>query len=170
MRSLTLTAITLAVMLSGCSRSDGGLPPGVSATPTQVTDAAPIEAADSGLAAAEKAWTDAALDDYQFTYTEICFCDPKPPVVIIVKDDAVDSAFYVHNSEYLSAAEAADLPTIDTLFQKIKDASEEEDAAGEKAEVVATYDDTRGYPVDVLIDPSKQFVDEEFGFEVRDFQ
>src|SRR5690606_28313169 len=96
----TLPVITLALLLSACGGSNGnGSGAEVVTEPGTGPDAEPPitpATAVTDLASAEAAWQNAALDDYQFTLTEICYCDPSPPVVIIVKDDAVESAFYKH--------------------------------------------------------------------------
>ncbi|GAA3955390.1 hypothetical protein GCM10022278_12470 [Allohahella marinimesophila] len=154
-------------MLAGCSKSDGRNEMGNEEItgPANEPVAEPEAPVIADLASAEAAWNAADLDDYQFTLTRICFCDPEPPVVIIVRDDAVESAFYQPNGEYLSAEELAELPTVDGLFQEIKDAY-----AAEVALVEASYNNARGYPESVFIDYDDNFVDEESGFEVSGFQ
>lgn len=169
----TLPVLSLSLLLSACSNGGGGNDTGTEPVTESVTGPVnetetPTEApVAAGLATAEAAWEAAAINDYQFILTRICYCDPRPPVVVIVKDDAVESAFYQHNGVYLTAAdiETDGVTTIDGLFTEIKDAY-----AAEVAGVDAIYDKARGYPVDVLINYSEEFVDEEDGFLVTGFQ
>ncbi|MDB5970812.1 MAG: putative lipoprotein [Hydrocarboniphaga sp.] len=128
------------------------------------------DAGVAALTAAQKSWSDAMIDDYQFTLTVACFCgssttDAGPgEYVVIVKDDVIESAFEKDSGEYLNADQAAALPTIDGLFTIIGDAYDDD---ADHVDVV--YDATRGYPMDITIDPISGAADDEIEYHVRDF-
>src|ERR1044071_415680 len=48
------------------------------------------------LDAARQRWRSDGLDNYSYRYERSCFCPPEivRPVIIIVRNDAVDSVFY----------------------------------------------------------------------------
>lgn len=109
-------------------------------------------------------WQAANIHDYQFTYSTYCFCAPFQNVVVIVKQDKVNSAFYQESGEYLPEDQLTGLPTIDSLFNIIDDA-----ISRNAYKLTANYNGDYGYPTDVSIDYLQNAVDEEFAFSVNNF-
>jgi len=123
---------------------------------------------DPELAAARQQWDDAAIEDYQFTLYRSCFCEVAPDgagsFVITVKSGAVDAVFHRDSGVYLSDEQAADLPTIDDLFDRL-DAAYRHGAD----EVEASYDPTLGYPLSIYIDRDAKVSDDEISYQISEF-
>jgi hypothetical protein len=119
---------------------------------------------------AEQTWANAAIHDYQYTLTLACFCGSGPTQAapgtysVVVSDDVVESAFDTGSGEYLSDDQAASLPTIDALFDRIEDAYDDD-----ADHVDVSYDAVYGFPVDLAIDPIAGAIDDEIEYHVRDF-
>lgn len=147
-----LTALGLLV-LSACSDSD---------TQTESSD-------PDILAKSMQVWEDAQILSYQYTLKVVCYCGTTETAggagdyVVTVTDGLIESAFVKDTGEYLDAERLAALPTIDDLFAEIEDAY-----ASGADEVVAEYDPTYGYPVQVLINPIMGAADDEQEYSVAD--
>jgi hypothetical protein len=127
----------------------------------------PVSPAVTDLARAMDRWEAHGPRDYSFDYQVKCFCSlDTRPLRIEVRDGEVVRALPAGSEEVLDDGAALDgIPTIDDLFKWILDAIEHE-----AAQIDATYDEQLGYPHDVFIDRIKQAIDDEFSFEVTNFQ
>jgi hypothetical protein len=103
---------------------------------------------------------------YAYTLERSCFCGPPvtSPVVIEVSGDAVQSRRYAETGEPVDAQLADAFPPIDGLFDIIEGA-----AQGGAARLVATYDPSLGYPMQIEIDYLANAADDEVTYRVRDF-
>jgi len=109
---------------------------------------------------------DGAPTAYRFQFRRHCFCGPDVVRLLRIQvlDDEVVAVHDVETGEPVTQP-IASFPTIDDLFAEI------EDAIQRKAfRIQATYDDERGYPIDVSIDYIEYAVDEEMAFQVREFE
>ncbi len=134
-------------------------------------DLLPEDDPDTGaLDAAEKQWDEAGISDYQLTLGFSCFCIPTDDFsgpgefVIVVRNAAIESAFRTDSGEYLSTAQAQSLPTVDALFDKIRDAYRRD------ADLIqADYDETYGFPTDLKINSNTRVPDAGVTYSIRDF-
>ncbi len=141
----TISYVLFAFVLIGCGSHD---------STTQNPD----------FSAAKQRWSDANVQDYQFTLRTICYCLPESDIVVSVKGGVIDTAFYKDTESPVSAERLQAVPTVNGLFDKIEDAY-----ANNAALVQVTYNGTYGYPEDVFIDYSSNLADEEFRYQVTDF-
>ncbi|MDX1396471.1 MAG: DUF6174 domain-containing protein [Gemmatimonadota bacterium] len=118
------------------------------------------------LADARARWDAREPVEYSFSFRRGCFCGPDyiREMSVRVRDGQVVSAVYVDGDEPTEPA-AELVPTIDALLDEIEEAIERD-----AHELLATYDDEFGYPLEVSIDYILQAVDEEMYFQVRDFE
>lgn len=116
------------------------------------------------LAEARSRWVRAAVDDYAFTVTPMCFCPDIAPIRVQVRDGAVVSRVYAGTGETVPADRWTRLDTAEELFAIVDDALDRG-----AFELRAEYHDQVGIPTGVWIDYERDTADEEFGFTVTDF-
>lgn len=126
----------------------------------------PLGPEQDSLASARARWNALSLDGYTYQFRRACFCPPEfvREMRIEVLGDVVNSAIYVDTSEPVTLPEA-DIPTIDDLLAEIQAAIDSEAFL-----VVATYDQTQGFPTSVSIDFIEMAIDDEMAFTVTAFQ
>jgi hypothetical protein len=117
------------------------------------------------LAAARRQWRAQAVTSYDIRYQNVCFCvtDHTAPVRLEVRNGAITGAVRLDSGQRLGAETFARYRTVDEIFDLIDQAIDEN-----AAEVNATYDASRGYPVSVYIDRDQRVADEEIGVETGD--
>ena len=125
----------------------------------------PLAPERSALGEARAAWAANAPDAYTYQFRRICFCggEVTRAVWIDVAAGVVVSVVPVDDGPPLQTP-IDEYPTIDELFEEIQDAID-----ADAHQLLATYDEERGYPVDVSIDFILEAIDEEMGFQVREF-
>jgi hypothetical protein len=100
-------------------------------------------------------WKRLGITEYTYVYARTCECPPswQQPTRVKVRNGEVVEATEVASG----AARAIDrMPTIDDLFEMIRNAFEE------SADVIRIdYDSKQYYPIDMLIDDDVQVVDNE---------
>ena len=106
---------------------------------------------------AQQTWNNAAPSDYEFDLAIGCFCAYWPgPATVVVRADTVNALLDAATGEVLQDNFGDGLlldrlgdsvPTIDGLFEIIKDALREG-----ADDVEADYDPTYGYPTNISID------------------
>jgi len=133
----------LTIGLSGCSDSTG---PG------------------SMTATAKSVWQTQAIDSYAFDYQRSCFCGFIGPVRITVEAGVV-TAVESLQADPPDLPPIATFPTIDDLLDQLENA-----AAADPVLFDVVFDEVRGYPVSAIVDISLQIADEEFGFDVSNFE
>jgi len=109
-------------------------------------------------------WQVRNLDNYQFDFRWICFCehDYISPVTITVEDGIIRDAIYTETQIPVQVNKLNRYKTIDGLFSFIRDAYD-----GNAHQVAISYDPHDGYPFEGSVDYVEMIVDEEKGFEIR---
>lgn len=110
-------------------------------------------------------WEKAGLEDYSFIYDQLCFCAFTGPHRVTVEDGTVVDVIRLPGSMTVGSTEPDYFPTIDDLFDRLRDAAERDPV---KFDI--SYDEELGYPVRADVDISEQIVDEEYSFEVRELE
>lgn len=117
------------------------------------------------LERARARWEARAPVLYEYQLRRTCFC-PRAlvrPVRITVSDGDVVAAVDPGTNEPLDPPPDG-FPTIDDLFDEIRDAID-----GEADSIEATYDGALGYPVQVFIDWIEDAIDDEMSFQVSEY-
>lgn len=146
-----LAPLTLALVTAACSFLPG-------MTPDRRTE---LQREVAGHAAR---WELAGIDSYSFTITRACFCPPEfsGPFRVTVESGAVTAVTY--EGQPVAGNTVAGVPlTIDAVFVTLL-------SLGPEASLTGTWDDTRGYPTDVSVDPIPNAVDDEFTIRIEDFE
>jgi hypothetical protein len=139
----------LVAILAGC-----GLVPGASASPR--------DAALKALPAQRAIWASHAIDDYQLTLVQQCFCPNTDPLVVTVRDGIATGV--TSNGIAVAPALIANVPkTVPELFDIV---AENADAA----DMVVAWDALLGFPTSISIDRIENAIDDEVGYTVTDFQ
>ena len=114
------------------------------------------------LAAAEAIWKRAPLRSYEYTLHYEAF-------VVDTECDSPTLRTRVVNGVVMRTAGCPALrssySSVPRIFQFIK-----ETLAKHPDKIEVTFDETRGYPVRVFVDPKSDIADDEFYFEVSDFK
>ena len=110
-------------------------------------------------------WQEAGLEDYSFVYDQLCYCPYTGPYRVTVEGGEVTAIAPLPGSSSIGGLELDYFPTIDELLDRLSVVAEQDPV---KFEV--TYDEELGYPTSADVDISEQIVDEEFSFEVREFE
>lgn len=108
-------------------------------------------------------WEATRPSAYTMVIERHCFC-PEPtrgPVRITVQATIPTSRVYTDSGEAVLAELAPVFPTIDGLFDVLRDAYDRD-----AHEVRVSYDEDTGIPFDIWIDYHEDAVDEELGFIV----
>jgi hypothetical protein len=110
-------------------------------------------------------WAETGSSNYQYTYSESCFCPPEEAIVTTVVLDEITGAFYTPSGVYLSEDDLDRLYTINRLFALIQAA-----ITNDVAILEVTYNRYRGYPEKIFIDVDENVTDDEITREVTDYQ
>lgn len=111
-------------------------------------------------------WESKQVRSYRFTLTTHAFSPTAgQPVRVEVRDGQTVSVEPLSKDFRGNPDDLVRFGTIDKLFAVVEDA---EQRGAERLE--AKYDPTYGFPSDVNIDYRAAMADEEFGFEVEDFE
>jgi len=146
-KSLTLVSLTIAATMFGAC---GG--------PT---------APERQLQAARLKWERARPAAYTITVARWCECtqEMSGPVVVAVRDGAIESRTYVASAAAVGPTYADLFPSIDGLFERIDDAHRRRAAS-----VEVTYDPEFGFPVTISIDYDRVMADDELTYRATNFQ
>ena len=151
MKTLTLATTVFALLFLNSCGGEQILLPGET-----------VESYDNSL----ERWRAQNYQDYSFEFRWQCFCLLSNGwVEVTVENDRVVSVKNletVQEGEYQRILAKEDYLTINGLFTKIKEAYEKPVDS-----VIARYDATRGFPVDVTLDYLLNGIDDETGFEIR---
>ncbi len=148
MRHLRHLAAAAALFLSACGGDD---PFGINPAGVQ-------------FESARQRWSAGQPEQYQFNYTRVCFCAVVHEVRVTVTNGVVTSAVVVESGQPLAGAALAQIPTIDDLFETVRDA-----LARNAHDLRVTYDATRGFPTQIIVDYREMVADDEFLHTVREF-
>jgi hypothetical protein len=118
------------------------------------------------LAVAKRLWAANAPASYQYTFSRSCFCGIEftRPVIVTVRNGAVESVRYADTGALVAPAMVVGFTTIEGVFALVDEA-----IAKHAASVTAQYDPARGYPVSIFIDFIAGMADDEMGYGIQDF-
>ena len=146
-KSMTLVSLTIAATMFGeCGR---------------------LTAPERQLQAARLKWERARPAAYTITVARWCECtqEMSGPVVVTVRDGAIESRTYVASAAAVGPTYADLFPSIDGLFERIDDAHRRRAAS-----VEVTYDPRFGFPVTISIDYDRVMADDELTYRATNFQ
>lgn len=149
-----------AVVVAGCASSGGGAGGGTSGTKATTTTVPEIPAAGDEadrLEAARARWEAAAIDDYTWSFTRVCFCPPLSAEVRVEGGRAVPESIEVEFGE----VEDLDFATMEELFDFIGHEIDHSD------EVTVEYDPDTGQVRSFDADRITTAVDDELGYQVE---
>ena len=109
-------------------------------------------------------WAARRIEDYQLTFSRICFCAPEGAglVVLNVLEGEPVEWLYFLSGDPVSPEWQAVFPTVDGLFDFLEEAI---DRGAEEIEVA--FDPDLGLPTTVRVDYRLAAADEEIGYEVE---
>ena len=111
-------------------------------------------------------WSNWNINNYQFTFTQSCFCWGLQPYRVTVKNDVATEVVGIDTGESLSPeVESYQFRTLDDQFQSLYDA----EINGAYA-IYATYDPVFGFPLTTYIDQNPMMADEEMRYTFSNFQ
>lgn len=117
---------------------------------------------DLDLAEARDRWAARGPASYAVTVTMACFCgELSNPVLVTVRNGAVESRVYVATGAPVNPQAAAFFPAVDGLFDVIESAMNK--PAGS---LDVDYDPVLGHPTRISIDWSSKYVDDEVTYTV----
>ena len=118
------------------------------------------------LQAARLKWERARPAAYTITVARWCECtqEMSGPVVVTVRDGAIESRTYVASAAAVGPTYADLFPSIDGLFERIDDAHRRRAAS-----VDVTYDPGFGFPVTISIDYNRIMADDELTYRATNF-
>jgi len=118
------------------------------------------------LAQARERWARTAPAAYQITVSRGCYCllDATRPVIVVVRDGQVESRRYEDTGVAVVAELAGYYPTVEGMFDLIEAA-----IARGAVQVEASFDATRGFPIEIALDESATMVDDDLRVSTRDF-
>ena len=116
------------------------------------------------IAAQREKWAAQRIDDYQLTFSRVCFCAPEGAglVVLSVLEDEPVEWLYFLSGDPVAPEWRAVFPTVHGLFGFLEDAI---DRGAERIDV--TFDPDLGLPTSVRVDYRIAAADEEIGYEVE---
>jgi hypothetical protein len=117
------------------------------------------------LERAEARWERSGPESYVYAVQRICFClvEETGPVRVRVEDGVAVEWTYVASGDPLPQTARARFPTVDGLFDILRDAYAED-----AHDIVVSYDPHLGYPSEFSIDYDEQVADEELGMRVTE--
>jgi hypothetical protein len=123
----------------------------------------PDDGARSDLEVNRERWESVRPQSYSMVLRRLCFCIEAAigPVRISVVGTTATQRVYVDSGEPVPGDLAPHFPTVDGLFDVIKDAMDRD-----VHQLRVTYDGDTGIPVDIWIDYEANAVDEELGYQV----
>lgn len=117
------------------------------------------------LAANRARWVGNGLRSYEFRYRRLCFCpvDAVREVLLTVSDDVVSSGIYIDDGSPVPAADLADYPCVDDLFDVVQAAI---DAGADS--ITVEYDPDLGFPARIALDFTSGASDDEITHTAAD--
>ena len=116
------------------------------------------------IAAQREKWAAQRIDDYQLTFSRVCFCAPEGAglvVLSVLEDEPVEWLYFLSGDPVAPEWQAV-FPTVHGLFDFLEDAI---DRGAERIDV--TFDPDLGLPTSVRVDYRIAAADEEIGYEVE---
>lgn len=116
------------------------------------------------IAAQRAKWAAQRIDDYQLTFSRVCFCAPEGAglVVLSVLEDEPVELLYFLSGDPVAPEWQSVFPTVHGLFDFLEDAI---DRGAEQIDV--DFDPDLGLPTSVRVDYRIAAADEEIGYEIE---
>jgi len=117
------------------------------------------------LERSEAKWDRVGPESYVYAVRRICFClvEESGPVRVRVEDGVAVEWTYVATGNPLPEAARPRFPTVDGLFDILREAYAED-----AHDVQVSYDPNFGYPSEFSIDYDEQVADEELGMRITE--
>ena len=114
-------------------------------------------------------WDASGITDYTMRFQRLssCFiCQPNDLVAVrlTVRGDTISEVLDIAENRPFTDITPGVFLTVDELFDFIQEAIDLD-----AAEIDVSYDGILGYPVDITVDISRRFFDDETQFQVREF-
>lgn len=117
------------------------------------------------LVRARARWNVNGVANYDVTARTLCFCIlGGEPVRVSVRNGQVTSAIIIRTQQPVPDQMLSVYRPVERLFDLLEDAMDKD-----AHQLDVTYDDFYGYPKHFFIDYSENVADEEFGYEITDF-
>ncbi|WP_298449030.1 DUF6174 domain-containing protein [uncultured Marinobacter sp.] len=150
-----MSVFLMALLLSGCGTAASDASTGKS------------ENTPETLAQAQALWSDKGIVDYQITVQQSCFCpaDLRQPVRVTVADGKLVDVTGLEQSIQDPGQLDVERLTVPGLFRFIERAEQ-----GEVHRLTVDYDPRYGFPVYIDYDGHQMIADDEYQYELSDFQ
>ena len=113
----------------------------------------------------EAKWRATGIAFYSITIQQFCECDTRP-VRVTVRDNVVAGAYFTDALGPPTEVEREGRPlSIEQVFSRISDAY-----ISRFDHVAASYDPIAGYPIEVVLDPWTDAVDDEVRYVLSEFE
>ena len=124
-------------------------------------------APDEKLNAARRRWAQQGPASYSMVVHRSCECTPEGagPVLVRVRNGAVESRQYTATGASVPASLADVFPSVEGLFQLIEDARRQRPNSLE-----VRYDATLGYPTLISVDFDRMIADDEFVYTASELR
>ena len=114
-------------------------------------------------------WEGTGITDYTVRFQRVSsclFCDPADLVAVrlTVRADTLREVLDLDQDQVLVDFLPGIFLTINELFDFVQTSIDQR-----AAEIDVNYDATLGYPIDIDVDISRRFFDDDLGFRVREF-
>ncbi len=114
-------------------------------------------------------WEASGITDYAMRFQRLtsCFiCQPTDLIAVrlTVRGDTIREVLDIAQNQPLTDFAPGVFLTVDELFDFIQEAIDLD-----AAEIDVSYDRILGYPIDITVDISRRFFDDETSFQVREF-
>lgn len=117
------------------------------------------------LSVAEQNWESDFQTDYTFSLEVSCFCELHGETLVVTVQDGIAVSATDSASNPVSAEELALIPTVASMFNTVQESIDNE-AAG----VLADFDPVWGHPLQISINTTPQFADDEFTWTLSNMQ
>ncbi|MEP6729142.1 MAG: DUF6174 domain-containing protein [bacterium] len=120
----------------------------------------------SDLTVARQRWQAGRPVAYDYTLNISCFCGTEitRAVIIVVRNNTVESRTYADNGQAVAATFNSSFPTMDGFFDVLVSAT-----ARNPYRMDAAYDPVLGYPTHANIDFERDTADEEMFYQISSF-
>ncbi len=153
MRPRLALAAVLALVLLGATPAAGQRPPAPTLERGEPDPSITSGSAQRRLDTARRRWRRAGIHNYRFELSRGCFCVPRGPVVVFVRDDRPVNA----------PAALREVATVRRLHRRIQRAID-----AKVPDLSVSYD-RRGIPRSIEIDNIERAIDDEVSYSVDRF-
>ena len=110
-------------------------------------------------------WEASGVAAYMFEQRVACACPFEEPIVTMVENGVVTSAFFTPSGVNLDAERLASVRTLDGFFDVVQLAINDD-----AFQLDVSYDNTYGFPTRIAIDFASDVIDDEITYTISGFQ